>query len=129
LTHETYRGVAFPWLCDAMGHLATQHYMAMFDIASLHFLAILGPPLHELSANGLGWADVHHEINYQREVRTGELVVVRSNLLSIGTTSVRYRHVMTGEDGLARAVLEAVSVHFDLRSRTKCKLPPLRTFV
>lgn len=124
---ETFRGVAFPWLCDAMGHLATQHYMAMFDVASFHFLAMIGPPLAELTAAHLGWADVHHEVHYRREIRAGELLVIRSSLLSVGDTSVHYRHTMTGEDGSTRAVLDAVSVHFDLKSRTKLKLPELRT--
>jgi acyl-CoA thioester hydrolase len=126
---ETYRGVVFPWLCDTMGHLATQHYMAMFDVASLHFLAMVGPPLSELTAQGMGWADVRHEISYKREVRTGELLIIRSCLLSIGNSSLRYRHTMAGEDDGIRAVLEAVSVHFDLRSRVKNKLPLLRNIL
>lgn len=31
-----YRGVVHPWLCDAMGHLTTRHYLAMFDDAIYH---------------------------------------------------------------------------------------------
>ena len=30
---ETYRGVAYPWLCDSMGHMNTQFYAAMYDSA------------------------------------------------------------------------------------------------
>lgn len=123
---ETYRGVAFPWLCDAMGHLATQHFMAMFDIASYQFLAMVGPPMSDLATQRKGWADVRHEVDYRREVRAGEVLTIRSSLVSVGNTSLRYRHTMVGEDQGIRAVLEAVTVHFDLTSRAKCKLPRLR---
>ena len=39
---ECYRGVVHPWLCDAMGHLTTRHYVGMFDDAGYHLLAALG---------------------------------------------------------------------------------------
>ena len=39
---ETFRGVAAPWLCDAMGHMNTRHDAAMFDDALLHSLVKLG---------------------------------------------------------------------------------------
>jgi hypothetical protein len=38
---ETYRGVAYPWQCDAMGHMNTQFYSALYDGAGFHFLAML----------------------------------------------------------------------------------------
>jgi len=34
----TYRGVVYPWQCDAMGHFTTRFYMAVFDEAAWHFL-------------------------------------------------------------------------------------------
>jgi acyl-CoA thioester hydrolase len=100
--------------------------MAMFDVASFHFLSMLGPPLRELADEHRGWADVRHEINYEREVRAGELVLVRSELLAAGRSSIRYRHSMVGEDNVARAVMTAVTVHFDLDARRAIPLPLLR---
>ena len=40
---ETYRGVAYPWHCDSMGHMNTQFYSALYDGASFHFLSMLAP--------------------------------------------------------------------------------------
>jgi len=106
-----------------MGHLATQHYMAIFDVASFHFLARMGPGVRYFAIRGLGWADVRHEIDYRQEVRAGELLTVRTGLVRRGRTSVQYRHVMTGEDGSVRAEMRAVSVHFDLKRRVALPLP------
>ena len=50
---ETYRGVAYPWNCDSMGHMNTQFYAALYDGASFHFLSMLAP-YNELKARGLG---------------------------------------------------------------------------
>ena len=35
-------GVAHPWLCDALGHLNTRNYHAMYDDALFVLLAIIG---------------------------------------------------------------------------------------
>ena len=37
---ETYRGVAYPWHCNSMGHMNTQFYAALYDGAS--FTSFLG---------------------------------------------------------------------------------------
>jgi acyl-CoA thioesterase FadM len=119
---ETYRGVAFPWLCDHMGHLTTFRYVEMFDIASYHFGHMLGIDLDP--AGGIGQADVRQEVDYKAEVAVGTLLLVRSGIVSLGSKSYRSRHVMTapGRD-VEFARLEAVTVFFDLKARRAAPFP------
>lgn len=119
---ETFRGVAFPWLCDQMGHLTTSRYVEMFDVASYHLFWKIG--LEHDAEGQFGLADVRQEIDYSREVPLGALVLIRSGVLEVGRSSIRCRHVMSGTDGLTvHAVLEAVTVRFDLHIRKSVALP------
>ena len=88
---ETYRGVAYPWHCDSMGHMNTQFYSALYDGASFHFLSLLAP-YNELQKAGMGWADVRQLIEYKHEVPAGALLLVRTTLKRVGNKSVEYLH-------------------------------------
>jgi acyl-CoA thioester hydrolase len=35
---SVHKNVMHPWMCDAMGHLTTRFYLALFDDASYHLL-------------------------------------------------------------------------------------------
>ncbi|MFN3472700.1 MAG: acyl-CoA thioesterase [Blastomonas sp.] len=120
---ETYRGVAFPWLCDQMGHLTTFRYVEMFDVASYHLMHALGdrPAAH---TGELGWADVNHSIDYKAEVAIGALLLIRSGVVRTGRSSIVTQHVMSDPDGaVEHAVLTATTVRFDLVARKSAPLP------
>jgi acyl-CoA thioester hydrolase len=121
---ETARTVVYPWQCDAMGHLATQHYMKVFDDACYHLLGRLGYNLHESAQTRRGWADVHQSIHYRREIRAGDLVVAYSSVEKCGRTSLSYQTRLASEhrDGDC-AVLSGVMVHFDLDLRCAILVP------
>lgn len=121
---ETYRGVAHPWLCDAMGHLNTRHYVGMFDDATIHFMGRLGVRGGDAPAGGGGWADARNLVEYEREVPPGALVVVSSGLTRIGTKSLSIHHEMRDPTGQTlHATMETVIVHFDLYARRALPLP------
>ncbi|MDM7955759.1 thioesterase family protein [Blastomonas sp.] len=122
---ETYRGVAFPWLCDQMGHLTTFRYVEMFDVASYHLMHALGDR-PAAQAGELGWADVNHSIDYKSEVAIGALLLIRSGVVRTGRSSIVTRHIMTDPDaGVEHAVLTATTVRFDLVARKSAPLPDL----
>jgi acyl-CoA thioester hydrolase len=119
---ETYRGVAYPWLCDSMGHMNTQFYCTLYDGASFHFLSLVAP-YAELAARQCGWADVKQTIEYKEEVRAGALLVVSTRLLKIGTSSVSYRHELRNVETKAlHSSSEHVTVLFDLQARKSARL-------
>lgn len=122
---ETGRRVVYPWLCDQMGHLATQHYMAFFDDAFYHLLAAIGPIHTHTDAGSFGWADVRHEIDYLAELKSGDLVTLRSWVTSIGTKSLSHITYMTrteSNEPCARALSR--TVRFDLTRRLAIDIEP-----
>ncbi len=119
---ETYRGVAYPWNCDSMGHMNTQFYSALYDGASFHFLSMLAP-YTELKKAGLGWADVRQLIEYKHEVPAGSLLVVRTTLKRLGNKSVEYQHELrNAETDELHSTSEQVTVLFDLKKRAAAPL-------
>lgn len=121
---ETFRGVAHPWLCDAFGHLNARHHMAMFDDAGFHFLHMLVAAAGAARDPRLGWADVSLKATLRTETPLGGLVVIRSQLLKLGRTSVTYRHEMrSADDDRLHSECECVTVRFDLDARKACPLP------
>ena len=115
--YETFRGVAYPWFCDSMGHMNTQFYASMYDSASFHFLSRLAP-YSELEPKRKGWADVRQVIEYKHEVRAGTLLLMRSRLTRLGSKSVTYLHELkNAETDELHGTSEQVTVLFDLALR------------
>jgi acyl-CoA thioester hydrolase len=119
---DTYRGVAYPWNCDSMGHMNTQFYAALYDGGSFHFLSMLAS-YQALKESDLGWADVRQVIDYKHEVRSGSLLVVKTGLRRFGNKSVEYRHeLVNAETGVVHSTSDQVTVLFDLNRRAAVPL-------
>jgi acyl-CoA thioester hydrolase len=119
---ENYRGVAYPWHCDSMGHMNTQFYAAMYDSATFHFLSRLSP-YTDLEKRQFGWADVRQLIEYKQEVRGGSLIVIRTVLRRLGNKSVECLHEMrNAETDVLHSTSENVVVLFDLAKRAAAPL-------
>lgn len=116
--------VVHPWLCDAMGHLTTRHYLGMFDDAAYHLFACFEYYPEMAKSEGWGWADVQHEINYRSELLSGDLVRLDGRVLKVGQTSLatEYRMFNRRENSLA-ATLSARTVCFDLEARKSKPVP------
>lgn len=125
---ECYRGVVHPWLCDAMGHMTTRHYTAMFDDASYHLLAALGYG-PDMLARRIGFADVNLNTSFRAELAAGDLTVVTGRVVRIGGKSMQTRYTMRNRhNGEIAAELEAATVQFDLTARRAVEvLPQIRT--
>ncbi|MFA7387838.1 MAG: acyl-CoA thioesterase [Sphingomonadales bacterium] len=125
IAEETGRAVVHPWLCDAMGHLATQHYMRFYDDAFFHLFAKLGPVVVETAERRVGWADVRHEVLYLQELQAGDLVVLRSAVVKIGRSSLTHRtYISRVSDNVVCSTLESTTVRFDLEARRSIEIEP-----
>lgn len=115
-----YKGVVHPWLCDAMGHLTTRHYLAMFDDAIYHlYHQVFGYAGPFGVFESKGWADVRQLIEYKAELPAGALIEVRGELLKLGGKSVTSRYEMINlANGEVAATLENVTAYFDLKARS-----------
>ena len=119
---ETFRGVVYPWFCDFMGHMNTQFYCTLFDGASLHFLAQIAKR-SELDARACGWVDLRQVIEYKHEVRSGELLLIRTQLTKIGNSSLGFVHEMRDtEREILRATSEHVVALFSMEQRKSTPL-------
>lgn len=108
-----------------MGHLNNMHYLGLFDQAAWHVFLALGYRAEMAAREQIGLADVHQAIAYRRELRAGQLIVVRSWLERVGSKSLTARHEMfDAEGGALVASLASVTTFFDLRERKSISIPP-----
>lgn len=124
----TYRGVVYPAQCDAMGHMNTPHYVAAFDQAMWHLVALLGYRATWIQERRQGWADVKYVIEFRSELGAGDLFQVESAVARVGKSSLVSRHALleTGTCKVA-AELEMTSVYFNLEKRVSLPIPePIR---
>ena len=123
-TIETYRGTVYPWHCDHVGHMNVMWYVGKFDEATWQLFGMLGLTPPWLREHGRGMAALDQRIAYQRELRAGDLVVVRSALLEVRDKTLRFAHVMhDGVGGHVAAVTQLVGVCMDTAARRACALP------
>ena len=121
----SFRGVIFPWDCDAMGHLNSKNYYGMFDQAGWHVFLAIGYQPQIAARDGIGLADVSQQMTFKRELTAGRLVYVRSYIDRVGTKSVTMRHEMhDAETRECTSVLVCTAAFFDLRSRRAMEIPP-----
>jgi len=123
---ETYRGVVYPWSIDHVGHMNVASYTARFDEATWQFLGALGLTPEFMKANNRSAVAADQRTQYKREVLSGSLLHVASELRELGRKSIRFTHTMyDSSSGEIVATTELVGVYFDLVGRTSTDLPDL----
>jgi len=121
---ETGRGVVFPWHCDHFGHMNVRWYAHVFDDAGFHLWTAAGMSQERLRAAGAGVVVARIAIDYRRELRAGELFVIRSAFTRLGNRSVTHLARMTNADsGELCATQETVEVFFDFDARRATDMP------
>jgi len=121
----TYRGTVYPWHCDQVGHMNVMWYVGKFDEATWNLFLRAGITPGYLRANQRGMAAVDQHIAYKRELRAGDVVAIRSEILDIEGRKMRFRHIMTNEEtGETAAVTTLLGVHMDTQARKACPFPP-----
>ena len=120
----TFRGVAYPWHCDHMGHMNVTWYVSRFDEATWNLFASVGlTPSYVRDAN-CGMVAVEQHISYKRELLAGDVVFARSRWLEGRERVVRFAHeLINGETGEVAAVTELTGVHLDRATRKSVALP------
>jgi acyl-CoA thioester hydrolase len=120
----TYRGAVYPWHCDHVGHMNVMWYVGKFDEATWNLFQRVGITPAYLRGNQRGMAAVDQHIEYKRELKAGDVVSVRSEVLALGDKKIRFRHEMVNEDtGAVAAVTTLLGVHMDTQARKACPFP------
>jgi len=120
----THRGCVYPRDCDHMDHLNVASYVEKFDQATWNFFADLGLTAAYLRDNGIGLAAVEQNITYQRELRPGDVLTVRTQLVELAGKKIRFRHEMTnGVTGEAAAAIDQLALCIDTELRKSRPFP------
>jgi acyl-CoA thioester hydrolase len=120
----TYRGTVYPHQCDHMGHMNVMWYVGKFDEASWQLLSAYGLTPSRMRRDGIVMAAVEGHIVFRRELRAGDVISVRSEIIEVRDKSVRMAHEMTNDDtGESVASMIVVGVHVDAVSRKAAPLP------
>ena len=120
----TYRGVVYPWQCDHMGHMNVMWYVGKFDEATWQLFAAMGATPSRLREEGFGLVAVEQQIQYKRELRSGDVLTIRSSILEAKEKSVRFTHDMTNDQtGELAATTVLVGVCIDTMARKARALP------
>lgn len=124
-TISTYRGSVYPWQCDQMGHMNVMYYVAKFDEATWNLLAAIGMTASYMRESNAGAAGVQQNISYKRELFPGDVVEIRSRVVSIAERKIVFVHEMrdTERDEVC-AICELTAVHIDRRARRASPFPP-----
>jgi acyl-CoA thioester hydrolase len=125
---QTYSGVVYPWHCDHVGHMNVMHYMGKFDEATWFFFNRIGLSREFLNAHHRGMAAVEQRIAYQRELRPGDVLMIRTTVTEVRAKVLQFVHRMIVPDTDATAALMLqTTVYLDLGSRKSVPLPePVR---
>jgi acyl-CoA thioester hydrolase len=109
---------------DHVGHMNVASYTARFDEATWHFLGRLGLTPSFLKRAGRSAVAADQKTQYKREVLSGSLLHVTTELLEVGRKSIRFVHRMyDSETNEEVATTELVGVYFDIERRVSDELP------
>jgi acyl-CoA thioesterase FadM len=99
---ETYRSLVAPWECDVMGHLTLAYYFDRFADAAFTLIESLAPGLPPWAA----WRSSRLLVRYQKELRAGDGIAIRSGVIAEETGAVVIGHELlaTGDDDVATLV-------------------------
>jgi len=121
---QTYSGVVYPWHCDHVGHMNVMHYMGKFDEATWFFFNRVGLTREFLNAHHRGMAAVEQRIAYQRELRPGDALMIRTTVTEVRAKVLQFVHRMVvPETDATAALMLQTTVHLDLASRKAVALP------
>ena len=120
----TYRGAVYPWHCDHVGHMNVMWYVGKFDEATWNLFRQVGITPSYLRSHQRGMAAVDQHIQYKRELKAGDVITIRSEVLELHDKKIRFRHEMRNDDsGEVAAITTLLGVHMDTQARKACAFP------
>lgn len=121
---ELYRSVVFPWHCDHIGHMNVRWYAHHFDDAGFHLWTVAGVSQKSLHESGTSLVVAQITIDYVREMKAGDLMLIRGGFTHVGNKSVRHHLRMYDADtDELRATQDTVEVFFDPVARRSAVMP------
>ena len=87
-------------------------------------MGLLGLTAARFAEDGFGMAAVDQRVQYRRELRSGDLLAIRSTVLRVSEKSITFTHEMTNDaNGEVAASTTLVGVALDTTTRRARALP------
>jgi acyl-CoA thioesterase FadM len=116
--------VVRPWEIGNDGRLSWQHLVHHFSGAGLHACRAAGMTPKYLRDNRRGYSTFELDVAIDALPRAGDRIAVRSGVLQVGKSSIRFLHRMVdARSGKRLASMGQFGVHFDLEARRPAPLP------
>lgn len=109
------------WL-DAYGHLNEAYYMVPFTNANWAILDHFGIGTAYFERTGGALYTVESHVRYVKEVRSPALIEIETLVFDADAKRMRVAHIMK-VDGIERATLECVMLHFDSKAGRTAPMP------
>ena len=120
---RTYRGMVYSNYLDHMGHMNVQYYVHLFDQATWVLFDMAGLNGSYFSATGSGMAALEQHLSYKREVFAGTVITIGTQVLQVGTKTIRFLHTMRdGDEEVATS--EILGTHFNRDAHKSIPLAP-----
>ncbi len=121
---ESARDSIRPWEVGGSSPAALAAYVHRFSGANSHVLAAFGMTPRYMREECRGFSTFEFQFAATRPLRPGALVVVRSGVMHVGTSSLRlFHHMSDAQTGAELATLHQAGVHFDQDARRPAPLP------
>jgi acyl-CoA thioester hydrolase len=121
---ETYRGTVYPNELDHMGHMNVQYYVNKFDQATWQLFGALGIGINYMKTHSLALVALEQNIKYQRELLSGELIYIRTNVLELKAKIMVFEHTMyNAETGELAAICRLTGIAIDRNTRKSRVMP------
>ena len=95
---ETHRGVVPRWEIDNVDHFTVAYYFSRLDDATHALLHAIGLDPVALAAFGRAAVTVDCHVRYQRELRVGDILHMRSGVIDVDGSRLRLGHQMLDSD-------------------------------
>ena len=120
----TYRGTVRTDELDRLGHMNIQHYMARLSLAGFAVMEKIGLGESSATHGRKALSMLRCEIEFRRELTTGQATRIETEIETVGTKSLTFRHrlIVDADDGLAMEA-KVVAVCIDLDVRRSAPLP------
>lgn len=126
---ETYRATVSAGLCDHLGHMNVQYYVAAVNEGAMVLMSRLGLTPSAIEQRRIAFAAGRMEIDYLREVREGDEIRLESGLEAVGGKSLTIRHrlYLRGGNHQTAEILamdtKVRAVLMDLKARAAVSIP------
>jgi acyl-CoA thioester hydrolase len=122
--YDAHRSIVMPAQCDHYGHMNVRHYAALFDEAGWQILAIAGISLTDIRARGLGTVVASITIDFHREVKAGQLILIKGAVTRVGAKSFQHELRLYEVDTMTHCATQTtIEVCFDTSARVAIALP------